>query len=178
MNEPAERIVATRSPEQTRELGEAVARALPDGALVALFGDLGAGKTAFVQGMARAAGVPPEIPVVSPTYTLIHEYPGQRALIHVDLYRLDGGADLEEIGLYELMDGEALVAVEWADRLHPGDLGAHLAVRLAVADAPPSTDDLALTDEPAREITLAAGGGSAAGWMDRIAYALKELEWL
>jgi tRNA threonylcarbamoyladenosine biosynthesis protein TsaE len=155
-----------------------VARALPGGAVVALFGGLGAGKTAFVQGMARAAGVPPEIPVVSPTYTLIHEYPGRRLLIHVDLYRLAGGADLEEIGLYELMDGDALVAVEWADRLHPADLGAHLAVRMTLTDEPASTGDLALTDEPVREITLAATGGNAAGWMDRIAFALKELEWL
>ncbi len=166
MNGSAHRIVTTHSPEQTRALGEAVARALPDGAVVALFGDLGAGKTAFVQGMARAAGVPPEIPVVSPTYTLIHEYPGQRALIHVDLYRLAGGADLEEIGLFELMDGDGLVAVEWADRLDPADLGAHLAVRLT------------LTDDSVRDIAIAAAGGTAAHWMDRIASAIKELEWL
>jgi tRNA threonylcarbamoyladenosine biosynthesis protein TsaE len=169
LNEPAGMTVTTHSPEQTQSLGEAVARALPGGAVVALFGGLGAGKTAFVQGMARAAGVPPEIPVVSPTYTLIHEYPGQRTLIHVDLYRLAGGADLEEIGLYELMDGGALVAVEWAGRLHPADLGAHLAVRMKWIDDP---DDLT------REISLAAAGGDAANWMDRIASALKELEWL
>ncbi|MFP4582320.1 MAG: tRNA (adenosine(37)-N6)-threonylcarbamoyltransferase complex ATPase subunit type 1 TsaE [Desulfococcaceae bacterium] len=166
MKGPAERIANTASPEQTRALGEAVARALPDGALVALFGDLGAGKTVFVQGMARAAGVPPEIPVVSPTYTLIHEYPGQRTLIHVDLYRLAGGADLEEIGLYELMDGDALVAVEWAERLDPADLGAHLSVRLK------------MTEDPVREIALGAVGGGAGEWMDRIASALKELAWL
>ncbi|MFP4033402.1 MAG: tRNA (adenosine(37)-N6)-threonylcarbamoyltransferase complex ATPase subunit type 1 TsaE [Desulfococcaceae bacterium] len=157
MKGPAERIANTASPEQTRALGEAVARALPDGALVALFGDLGAGKT---------VGVPPEIPVVSPTYTLIHEYPGQRTLIHVDLYRLAGGADLEEIGLYELMDGDALVAVEWAERLDPADLGAHLSVRLK------------MTEDPVREIALGAVGGGAGEWMDRIASALKELAWL
>lgn len=158
--------VVSRSPEQTRALGEIAARCMPDGATVALFGDLGAGKTAFVQGMARAAGVPPEIPVVSPTYTLIHEYPGRRPLIHVDLYRLAGGVDLEEIGLYELMDGEALVAVEWADRLDPAELDAHLAVRLSLAD------------ERIRNVSIAAAGDATAGWMDRIATALKELAWL
>lgn len=158
--------VVSRSPEQTRELGEATARSLPDGATVALFGDLGAGKTAFVQGMARAAGVPPEIPVVSPTYTLIHEYPGRRMLIHVDLYRLAGGADLEEIGLYELMDGEALVAVEWADRLDPADLESHLSARLSILD------------ERVRRIEFAAVGGAAADWIRRIDTAVKELAWL
>lgn len=154
-------IFITHSPEETRELGAALARALPDGAIVALFGDLGAGKTAFVQGMARAAGVPPEVPVVSPTYNLIHDYPGDRPLLHVDLYRLAGGADLEEIGLYEQMEVDGLVAVEWADRLDPADLDAHLAVRLSI------------TDDAIREISITAVGGK-----DRIAAALKELEWL
>jgi tRNA threonylcarbamoyladenosine biosynthesis protein TsaE len=159
-------ILTTRSPEQTRELGAAAARALPDGAIVALFGDLGAGKTAFVQGIARAAGVPPEVPVASPTYTLIHAYPGDRPLLHVDLYRLAGGADLEEIGLHEQMEADGLVAVEWADRLDPADLDAHLAVRLSI------------TDDAIREVSIAAVGETAAGWRDRIAAALKELEWL
>lgn len=109
--------VVTRSPAGTRTLGRAVGSCLGPGAVLALSGDLGSGKTVFVQGLARGLAVPEEYYVTSPTYTLVHEYPGRCPLFHIDLYRLEGGADLDDLGLPDLLGGEGVVAVEWAERL-------------------------------------------------------------
>jgi len=86
-----------------------------------LYGELGSGKTAFTQGLARGLGVPEDVAVTSPTYTLINEYPGRLPLYHVDLYRLPAPVDPDEIGLLELFEDEGVVAVEWGGRLHAGD---------------------------------------------------------
>jgi tRNA threonylcarbamoyladenosine biosynthesis protein TsaE len=105
----------TSSEEETAAAGEALARTMTPGQVVLLFGDLGAGKTAFVRGLARGLGAPPD-EVSSPTFTLIQEYRGGRAtLYHVDLYRLEP-AEIAELGLDELTSGDGLVAIEWADR--------------------------------------------------------------
>jgi len=111
-------IYRTRSPEETRALGEALARRLSPGDLVALLGDLGAGKTTFVQGLARGLGVPPEVYVTSPSFTLVNEYPGRVPLFHVDLYRLSP-EETEELGLAEMLSRGVMV-VEWAERLPAG----------------------------------------------------------
>ena len=93
-----------------------LAATLGAGAVILLSGDLGAGKTAFVKGLAEGLGVDPA-EVTSPTFTLVHEYRGGRLpLVHVDLYRLDR-ADLDEIGLDADLAREGIVAVEWAERL-------------------------------------------------------------
>ena len=107
-------VVKTRSPEETRLLGETLARLAGEGVLFALGGDLGAGKTVFTQGVARALGI--EEPVTSPTFTLVNEYHGDCPLYHVDLYRMDGSADAWDLGLEEYLDGRGVVVVEWADR--------------------------------------------------------------
>jgi tRNA threonylcarbamoyladenosine biosynthesis protein TsaE len=105
----------TSSEEETAAAGEALARTLSPGQVVLLFGDLGAGKTAFVRGLARGFGAPPD-DVSSPTFTLIQEYRGDRAtLYHVDLYRLEP-AEIADLGLDELVDGDGVIAIEWADR--------------------------------------------------------------
>lgn len=82
--------------------------------MVALTGDLGAGKTAFVKAAARALGVREE--VTSPTYTIIAEYPGKPTLVHMDLYRLQDAEEFELLGVEEYLEGEAVTMIEWAER--------------------------------------------------------------
>ena len=108
--------IASRSEEETLAAGERLGRRLTAGAVVLLFGDLGAGKTAFVRGLARGLDVPDD-EVTSPTFTLVQEYRGRLTLHHVDLYRLEP-AEVADLGLDELTSGDAVVAIEWAERWH------------------------------------------------------------
>jgi tRNA threonylcarbamoyladenosine biosynthesis protein TsaE len=111
--------IFSRSPEDTYHLGKEIGNCITSGTVIALTGDLGCGKTAFVQGLAKGLGVPADYPITSPTYTLINEYPGRCPLFHIDLYRLENSVDFEDIGLYDILDGEGVTAIEWADRLLP-----------------------------------------------------------
>jgi tRNA threonylcarbamoyladenosine biosynthesis protein TsaE len=113
----AEMEVLVRSVDETRALGAALGGLLTGGECVALEGPLGAGKTHFVQGLARGLGVPAEEPVVSPTFVLVREYGGRLTLYHIDSYRLADSAELYELGLAEMLaQPDAVVAIEWADR--------------------------------------------------------------
>lgn len=106
----------TYSERETADVGRDLARTLPPGAVVLLSGDLGAGKTVFVRGMAEGLGIDPDT-VSSPTFTLVQEYRGQRLpLNHVDLYRLRS-VEVDDLGLDELTLGEGVTAIEWPDRL-------------------------------------------------------------
>jgi tRNA threonylcarbamoyladenosine biosynthesis protein TsaE len=108
--------IVSNSEQETRDIAAALARDLTMGSVLLLSGDLGAGKTAFVRGLAEGLGIDPG-EVTSPTFTLVHEYRGGRLpLIHVDLYRLDR-ADLDEIGLDQDLAAIGVVAVEWSERL-------------------------------------------------------------
>ena len=109
--------ITTHSPEQTRLLGKCLGRCIRKRIALRLKGDLGSGKTCFVQGLAQGLDVPDSYVVASPTYALINDYPGRLPLYHVDLYRLEGGLDTDRIGLGEILDDEAVVAVEWSERL-------------------------------------------------------------
>lgn len=105
----------TASETETEQAGERLGRELSPGALVLLYGDLGAGKTAFVRGLARGIGASPH-EVSSPTFTIIQEYSGETTtLYHVDLYRLEPG-EVEDLGLDDLVAGDGIVAIEWAER--------------------------------------------------------------
>ncbi len=107
----------TSGEQVTERVGNALGRVVTPGTVIGLIGDLGAGKTLFVQGMARGCDVPADLRVVSPTFTLINEYPGGRLTVyHADLYRLEREQELDEIGLDEVMRGDGVVAIEWADR--------------------------------------------------------------
>jgi tRNA threonylcarbamoyladenosine biosynthesis protein TsaE len=100
---------------ETSAAGEALGRTLGRGDVVLLYGDLGAGKTAFVRGMARGIGANPE-DVSSPTFTIVQEYGGPSlTLYHVDLYRLEP-AEIDDLGLEDLVAGDGVVAIEWAER--------------------------------------------------------------
>jgi tRNA threonylcarbamoyladenosine biosynthesis protein TsaE len=99
---------------ETEAAGEDLGRRLRKGDLVLLKGELGAGKTTFVRGIARGCGSP--APVASPTFQLVRVYPGRVQLAHVDLYRLDGGDQMRDLGLEELLDAGAVV-VEWGERI-------------------------------------------------------------
>jgi tRNA threonylcarbamoyladenosine biosynthesis protein TsaE len=104
----------TNSEEDTSAAGERLGAALTSGDVVLLYGQLGAGKTAFVRGLARGLGAPPD-EVSSPTFTLVQEYRGRTTLYHVDLYRLEP-VEVSELGLEELVCGAGIVAIEWAER--------------------------------------------------------------
>jgi tRNA threonylcarbamoyladenosine biosynthesis protein TsaE len=106
-------VFQTSSETETSAVGEELARSLRPGDVILLHGELGAGKTAFVRGLARGLRAPAE-EVSSPTFTLIQEYQGDLKLYHVDLYRLEP-VEVEDLGLDELAAG-AVVAIEWAER--------------------------------------------------------------
>lgn len=106
------------SPSETESLGHAIGRAVVGGEVLALIGELGAGKTAFVRGMAVGLDAPFDC-VSSPTFVLIHEYRGRLPLIHVDLYRLHTDSEAANIGLEDYFTDRSVGAIEWADRF-PG----------------------------------------------------------
>lgn len=108
----------TATPEETEAAGEELGRRLIKGDLVLIQGELGAGKTTFVRGVARGCGS--TATVASPTFQLVRVYRGRLQLAHVDLYRLNANADLRDIGLEELLD-EGAVVVEWGDRIDAAD---------------------------------------------------------
>jgi tRNA threonylcarbamoyladenosine biosynthesis protein TsaE len=110
-------VIDTASEEETTAAGERLAQSLAPGDVVLLYGELGAGKTAFVRGMARGLGASAD-DVSSPTFTLIQEYRGPRVTLHhVDLYRLQP-VEVDDLGLDELIGGGDIVAIEWAERWH------------------------------------------------------------
>ena len=99
----------------TEMLGRKLGRFMTPGQLITLNGELGAGKTTFVKGIAAGLGVPKEIVVCSPSYTLVNEYEGRIPLFHFDLYRLEGAGDIDELGYDEYLEGEGLSVMEWSD---------------------------------------------------------------
>ena len=121
----------THSESETAGVGRDLASRLAAGSVVLLHGDLGAGKTAFVRGLAEGLGIPPE-EVSSPTFTLMQEYRGGRVpLVHVDLYRLDDPREIDDLGLEEIGETSVL-AIEWAEKMPRPPLDA---VRVTIAHA-------------------------------------------
>ena len=143
----------SKSVAETDRLGRRIGRILQGGEIVALYGELGSGKTALVRGMAAGLGAPPQA-VSSPTFVLIHEYHGRVRLAHADLYRLDSAAELPHIGLSDYDDGCTVTVVEWADKAGrelPADrLEIHLRHRS------PSVREIAFTPRGARARRLLA----------------------
>ena len=119
-------VVTTHSAEETRIVGASLAAMLLPGDVLSLSGDLGAGKTVFVQGLAGALGV--EHRVTSPSFTLIHQYRGRYPLVHLDVYRLDSFQEVLDLGFEEFLDSTSIVVVEWGEAIAPLLPRKHLAV--------------------------------------------------
>lgn len=152
----------TSGPDDTRALAAAVASGLRPGDVVALTGELGAGKTAFVQGAARALGV--ERRVTSPTFTLVRDYPGDIPIVHVDVYRLDHLRDVIELGEETILGPDHVTFVEWGDAVSPLLPPDRLEIELSLGDSPGR-----------RDLTLTAYGA----WTGRVVDLLPEVEpWL
>ncbi len=107
----------SRSAEETQALGERLGSRLGRGDVVACVGALGAGKTCFLQGLARGLGVTAD--VTSPTFVLVNQYTGRVPVFHVDAYRTGSLTELVDLGLEEMLHGEGVTIVEWADKLLP-----------------------------------------------------------
>ena len=133
----------TNSPAETEKVGEALAKRLQPGAVIAYRGDLGAGKTAFTRGLARGLGATE--PVTSPTYTIVNEYlSGRCPLFHFDMYRLSCAEELFDIGWEDYLDRGGICAVEWSEN-----------VEEALED--PITVTIEKLGEDARRITVTGG---------------------
>ncbi len=125
--------ITTRIPDETQKLGKTIGNWIEHPLVIGLIGDLGSGKTAFVQGLAEGLDVPGKYYITSPTFTLINEYPGRLPLFHIDLYRLDGICDLEDIGLDELLYEQAVIAIEWAEKMSDDLPADHLTITFEIA---------------------------------------------
>ena len=126
-------VIESRSPHETKSWGRRLASLLEGGELLGLIGDLGAGKTCFIKGLARGLSLREE-DILSPTFTMIQEHQGRLPLYHIDLYRLED-APLDDLGLREYLFSEGVAAVEWFERLRGGAEMEYLAVRISYAGA-------------------------------------------
>lgn len=137
----------TKTVEETEALGQALALSLKAGAVVALYGDLGAGKTAFVRGMARGLGVSAR--VTSPTFTIVNEYTGTLPLFHFDMYRLKSAGELFDIGWDDYLSRDGVCVVEWSENVPGAFDGGEIVVKIEK-----------LSDSE-RKITVRSPGGEA-----------------
>lgn len=122
------------SPDETRALGERLGARCGPGDWIGLSGELGAGKTCLVQGLARGLEVDPQLAVTSPTFVILQTYPGRVPLHHLDLYRLSRPAELDEIGYHQLVEGDGTCVVEWAEQVDGAVPGRGLLIRLLLVD--------------------------------------------
>jgi tRNA threonylcarbamoyladenosine biosynthesis protein TsaE len=134
------RTLRSHTPAETQAIGERLGASLRPGAVVACTGELGAGKTCFLQGLARGLGVTG--PVTSPTFVLVNQYRGRLPVYHLDAYRTGSLTELVDLGLEEMLHGDGVTVIEWADKLLPLLPARTIHVHLA-----------GLGDEP-REITI------------------------
>ena len=119
-------VYISNSAAETEAIGAEFAKTLTGGAVIAMYGDLGAGKTAFVRGMARGMGL--DCRVSSPTFTIVNEYLGDRELIHFDMYRLQSADELFDIGWEDYIARGAVCAVEWSENVKDAFFGDEIEV--------------------------------------------------
>ena len=124
----------TRSPRQTMSWGSRLGRLLKGGEIVALIGELGSGKTCFVRGVTQGLEVGKGAWIRSPTFTLINEYDGRLPVYHIDLYRVEGRAQLEGLNLREYLYSDGVSLIEWFEHLPADEVDEFLEVRVAYVD--------------------------------------------
>jgi tRNA threonylcarbamoyladenosine biosynthesis protein TsaE len=110
-------VIQTRSASETVQIGKTIGKCLLSGDVVALVGELGAGKTQFIKGLASGVGIEDPTHISSPSFTLIHEYSGKIPFYHIDLFRLGREQEAEELGLEDYFQGRGITAIEWADKI-------------------------------------------------------------
>jgi len=157
--------LVTKSAADTRALAAAVASLLEPGDVVALAGDLGAGKTTFVQGSAETLGVTG--PVVSPTFTLVREYEGRIPVTHVDVYRLNRLQDVLDLGFEDFLDGRSVVFVEWGDVIEGLLPESWMEVELTGENESGADEDDEERDRP-RTVTVSVRGPAWASRWERL----------
>jgi tRNA threonylcarbamoyladenosine biosynthesis protein TsaE len=126
--------ITTTTAKHTQDLGCRIGSLIQSATIIALSGDLGSGKTTLIQGISAGLDVPAEYYITSPTYTLINQYPGRLPLFHVDLYRIENPESLHDIGLYDILQENAVIAIEWAERLDRGALTEYIFIEMAFVD--------------------------------------------
>ncbi len=140
---PRNLTIQSQSPEETMAAGRKIAAHLKPPALIMLIGDLGAGKTTLAKGIVEALGAAAGEDVLSPTFSLIHEYGGNPKVYHIDLYRLDHVPEIETLGLEDLWEQEAVVIVEWGEKFDRELPGKRLEIRLSCNDDDSRTIEIA-----------------------------------
>lgn len=126
--------VVTCSPDETVQLGYTLAQKLSWPSLVILEGELGSGKTTLVKGIVAGLDLAREEEVTSPSFTLVHEYGGERKIYHADLYRVESVRELASLGLEEFLEERATVIVEWGEKFPPQEVDAQVWIRMELLD--------------------------------------------
>jgi len=139
--------ITTHSPEQTIALGRRIGEALRGGEILAVTGNLGSGKTHLIKGIAAGAGAEDPSRITSPTFVLVNEYVGRLSIYHIDAYRLDGVAEFEMLGFDDYCRADAVVVVEWADKVESA-LAAADPVRIHLEHAGATRRTLTIRNAP------------------------------
>lgn len=150
-----EHHITSRSPEETRRFGALIGKYAIKGSVIALSGELGSGKTCLAKGIAEGLRVPEYLYVTSPSYVLVNEYTGSLRLFHLDLYRIDNVAQLDDIGMDEMLGSDNVAVIEWAEKM--GD--ALPEERLFIS--------ISIIDDETRDFHITASGQSAVDLIEK-----------
>lgn len=149
-------VVLSSSAGETGSIGERIGRRLPPGAVIALYGELGSGKTCLVQGIAAGLGVDSSILVNSPSFVIVSEYPGRLPLYHFDLYRVRDWREVYDLGWDDYLEKQGVIAIEWAEKMGPLLPRERIDIKLEV------------TGENTRRITIKGGAMEHLGLLNRL----------